>query len=398
MKLELKDEAFISDLAKAALTPGIRPIDAIEQLLSEHLVASLETSFAESLLEQPVVHIHEIYNKHRCLTLSDLAAQGYKTWYADVKFSTHSHLTIKETEIEPVGIRLEDIEYGGGVKRAYQIKTTKLKTKTNHLIRLNTLVLDSHIFERTISKLEGIQLEQPYVANPKCGPEYVCEFISFDHIVTGQRSFCTCTKPVHINMLEKAQADVENFAQSSWPHKVIEILTQAAYVDRLCHLCVAEQYGASTAAEKYGDNMHEFLPPYIDQLMITRGLDKRTARGEVQEILKLSRWIRESEMYGIIKKIFPDNLVFREASPPWLGRQRLDVFLPELNLAFEYQGEQHYTPIEAFGGAAALERTIERDAIKKSLCDANNVKLVYIKFDEALTYASLKNKLRHILP
>src|ERR1035438_4455070 len=99
----------------------------------------------------------------------------------------------------------------------------------------------------------------------------------------------------------------------------------------------------------------------------------RTARADVQERLNLSRWVQEAELYRQIKQIFPNELVFREASPPWLGRQRLDVFIPQLRLALEYQGVQHYEAVEAFGGERALLRTLERDALKKKLCDENQI-------------------------
>jgi len=143
--------------------------------------------------------------------------------------------------------------------------------------------------------------------------------------------------------------------------------------------------------------MQEFVEPYVNQLMRARELDERTARAEVQQQLGLSRWIREAEMYQALKQIFPDDLVLREASPPWLGRQRLDVFLPQRNLAFEHQGEQHYQPVSAFGGHEALARTIERDALKKRLCDENSVELVYVRFSDPLSVTSLKHRLRRFL-
>lgn len=102
-------------------------------------------------------------------------------------------------------------------------------------------------------------------------------------------------------------------------------------------------------------------------------------------------------MYQIIKQIFPDDLVLREASLSWLGRQRLDVFLPQRNLALVYQGEQHYQAISMFGGSDALARTIERDALKKRLCEENLIELVYIRFSDPLTIASLKHRLRRFL-
>lgn len=147
----------------------------------------------------------------------------------------------------------------------------------------------------------------------------------------------------------------------------------------------------------YGDTIQEFVAPYVNQLMLSDGIDKATARAEVQQTLGISRWVREAEMHDIVKKLFPDHVVIREASPPWLGRQRLDVFIPALNLAMEHQGEQHYRPVSAFGGEEALKRATERDVNKRRLCQENGVHLVEIRFDEPLTMAVLRRRLKPYL-
>ncbi|MCP2938061.1 hypothetical protein NK983_35735, partial [Salmonella enterica subsp. enterica serovar Typhimurium] len=75
-----------------------------------------------------------------------------------------------------------------------------------------------------------------------------------------------------------------------------------------------------------------------------------------------------AELYGVVRDLFPDTRVLREASPEWLGRMRIDIYLPELKLAIEHQGEQHYRPIAVFGGEDAHLRVLERDALKRKLC------------------------------
>ena len=35
--------------------------------------------------------------------------------------------------------------------------------------------------------------------------------------------------------------------------------------------------------------------------------------------------------------------------PDWLFGMELDIFYPELGLAFEFQGHQHFAPSESFG-------------------------------------------------
>ena len=55
----------------------------------------------------------------------------------------------------------------------------------------------------------------------------------------------------------------------------------------------------------------------------------------------------------------------------------LDVFVPSLNLAFEYQGEQHFDENPLFGPSDAVKR---RDQQKMEACRQNNITLVEIPF------------------
>ena len=64
----------------------------------------------------------------------------------------------------------------------------------------------------------------------------------------------------------------------------------------------------------------------------------------------------------------------RHARPKFLFQQHLDIFIPKLMVALEYQGTQHDRPVEFCGGAEAFQRTQERDSRKRRLCAANGVR------------------------
>ena len=61
----------------------------------------------------------------------------------------------------------------------------------------------------------------------------------------------------------------------------------------------------------------------------------------------------------------------------WLGRQSLDFYLPDYNVGIECQGEQHFFPIEYFGGDKEFKKVLERDKRKKALCEEHGIKLLY---------------------
>ena len=56
---------------------------------------------------------------------------------------------------------------------------------------------------------------------------------------------------------------------------------------------------------------------------------------------------------------------------------RLDFYLPKYNIAIECQGEQHFKPIEFWGGDKGLEEQIERDERKFNLCESNGLNILY---------------------
>ena len=55
----------------------------------------------------------------------------------------------------------------------------------------------------------------------------------------------------------------------------------------------------------------------------------------------------------------------------------LDFYLPQYSIGIECQGEQHFVPIEYFGGEESFKKTKKRDALKKQLCKDNGIKLIY---------------------
>jgi len=60
----------------------------------------------------------------------------------------------------------------------------------------------------------------------------------------------------------------------------------------------------------------------------------------------------------------------------------LDVFVPSLKLAIEYQGEQHFIPIKPWGGEKRLREVQRRDQEKKQACEDNNIILILIDYDK----------------
>jgi hypothetical protein len=105
-------------------------------------------------------------------------------------------------------------------------------------------------------------------------------------------------------------------------------------------------------------------------------------------------WKNQNKLGELIAAYFPD--VLSEYSPDWLGKQKLDFFIPSLSIGFEYQGRQHYEPVDFFGGNQSFLQNLERDKIKAMKCKSNNIKLIEWSYNELIHYGKLKEKLARI--
>lgn len=83
------------------------------------------------------------------------------------------------------------------------------------------------------------------------------------------------------------------------------------------------------------------------------------------------------KIFNILCSTFPDEVWLWEYSPHWLGNQRIDIYNPRINLAIEYNGEQHYMPVNTFGGKIGFEKTQLRDKQKIEKLNNHNC-IIYI--------------------
>ena len=105
------------------------------------------------------------------------------------------------------------------------------------------------------------------------------------------------------------------------------------------------------------------------------------------------RWKSEYSMYSLIKCYYTDAVFqYRDV---WLGQQSLDVFVPCIKTGFEYQGVQHYEPVEFFGGEDNFRQRVELDRRKKEKCNEKKVNLVEWRFDEPIDRLTLEQKLKN---
>jgi hypothetical protein len=117
-------------------------------------------------------------------------------------------------------------------------------------------------------------------------------------------------------------------------------------------------------------------------------------RAEVALPAQGEGWVSEAHLASCVEAALPHVAVVRQARPPWLGRgQSLDIFVPSLELAIEYQGEQHFVALDHWGGEVGLAGRRELDERKREACFRAGIRLVEWRYDEPVSVGAVRRRL-----
>lgn len=158
-------------------------------------------------------------------------------------------------------------------------------------------------------------------------------------------------------MIAKDEKDLISRLESIYPKKYT--YEKVVYVD--------DKLPITVNCKKHGDF---FVSPY--NLIVNKiGCPKcykyqSIGERQVKEIL---------EEYGITFEQ-EKNLPYLEYKKPLY----FDFFIPDYKIAIEFQGPQHFKPIEFFGGKEAFEEQVRRDNLKRDWCRVNNIELIEVNF------------------
>ena len=94
-------------------------------------------------------------------------------------------------------------------------------------------------------------------------------------------------------------------------------------------------------------------------------------------IKEKSRSKPQAALGKILEELFPLNVILEEMTC-FGTRLKLDFFLPELKIAFEYDGEQHdeYNPFFHQGKKAKFAQQQLNDVRKHEWCELNSIMLI----------------------
>lgn len=101
----------------------------------------------------------------------------------------------------------------------------------------------------------------------------------------------------------------------------------------------------------------------------------------------------ENTVYKNLREIIGNKIrIIREKHIYSEGSKRLDFYLPDYNVAIEYNGIQHYKPVDFFGGLDGLKSVQNSDKLKQEYCSHHEIKLYIIKYDD-----DIRSKLNDII-
>jgi hypothetical protein len=157
--------------------------------------------------------------------------------------------------------------------------------------------------------------------------------------------FISKSNGIHNNKYDYSKVDYKNMHKS-----VIIICPKHGEFSQIPMTHVGQMSGCPKCNQSLGERL-------IEKFLIKNGI----------------KYIPQKKIEGCVSK---SNLIF-------------DFFLPEYNTCVEFNGIQHYYPVDIFGGKKSFEDTKLRDSIKSEFCKNNNIPLIIIKQDKK--YIDLKD-------
>ena len=89
----------------------------------------------------------------------------------------------------------------------------------------------------------------------------------------------------------------------------------------------------------------------------------------------------QTKLFNIIKDIFNNKEVKYDQRPfDWLRdkeKLELDIWIPQIKLAIEYDGKQHFKAVSLYGGEESLKITQARDKLKNKLISEHPQEIIY---------------------
>ena len=174
--------------------------------------------------------------------------------------------------------------------------------------------------------------------------------------------YCTVDQRRYYQYLSDEQINLQQYLETN--HPIVKLKKQLQNI--------SQQYSNSHIVLKADiyQEAHRIVEEYFAMLKIVR----ENAYSELRRKRQThGKWVNEYKLFTLVRVLFPDAVY--QYSAEWLKTQTIDIFIPSINCALEYHGEQHYLSVEYFGGEKKLTHQAKMDTIKRDKCNAQGVSL-----------------------
>ena len=397
--LDIDETKFKQQLVAILTRGGVNLHHAVQAAVQSCISERLDTLIADGTCQRygfknggqsDVLSLHEAVDHN-----------GFDFWHWDIQVDLRPGIILSEQNIlHPRVIQWLPIDYGSGVYRTFNFKHIKMKTRERYEIRLLHPQVPAKVLK---------PVRRQFASTCPCSPHHLVPFPAsvyewqqaFGCVLCGTLYFCECFRTA----IEKSQkSDVlHDYGETGnyGLHKPATKGRRPRYRRDICHICTETPSDLHYCAPMYGSAIKVRYGAYIEKFAIAGDISARDAENNVRDILGVPRigegWINETQLFNLVKLLFADYEVLREARLDWLGGQRIDIFIPALSVAIEYQGEQHFRPVALFGGEEGFREAQVRDKRKRKLCKENGVKLIYFTHMEDLSVERVEKKLKPFL-
>jgi very-short-patch-repair endonuclease len=105
----------------------------------------------------------------------------------------------------------------------------------------------------------------------------------------------------------------------------------------------------------------------------------------------------EEKLFELLQEYFPGKTVVKESS--FANGLRLDFYIPDLNVAFEFDGAQHEKYLDYFyKDKASFYAAQNKDDQKEYICRQLGINLIRFNYDEDLDINLLANRYEDLGP
>ena len=271
----------------------------------------------------------------------------------------------------------------------------------------------------------------PYVHYPS--GSWRGAFFAFQETRNGSLFYCSCQKK-GIEVYLRSRERFPGMPVASNEIMIQQFIHHLQFKDKLCHVCnmVCLRYGYEPYTNRsqtkfysiygyyinglsyqygigiFGEILNsELIPPDILPSLIAidgydgMRLDEQSLkdfRRYCENIIRTQmgyfpigkKWTSEIKLLDLVRKLYPQYTVIHQYE---LDNLRADIYIKELKLVIEYQGEQHFKSFDFMGGEEGLKKTQARDKEKVELCNYYNLGILYFTYQDQLTEEFVKDRI-----